>query len=106
MSSKINAYIRAREMQYFSPNHMLMVLCKQKFYLHEKCKKGYGPYKPDKHFIEFEGLDDFVEKFEYWVSHDKEREAFAKNAYEDIKENHSMTKYLSKILKKHYGGVR
>lgn len=40
-----------------------------------------------------------MEKFEYWVSHDRERKDFEKSAYEDIKENHSMTRYLSEILK-------
>lgn len=100
-SSKINVYLKARPKQYFAPNHMLMVLCKQKFYLHEKCDGEYGPYKKDLHFIEFEGLDDFIEKFEYWASHDKERDAFTKRAYKDIRENHSMTKYLSEILKCH-----
>lgn len=82
----------------YSPLRCLLVQCKERFLLSEKTSGDYGAYEPNKHFIEFNGEDDLIEKFNYWSNHPTERTDFASNAYTDLKENHQMTMYLEDAI--------
>ena len=70
----------------------LFAICKKKFVMSEKHSDN-GIYEPDKHFVEF---SDFSECKE-WLN--KDRKEFSVEAYNDLKENHSFTKYLGIALK-------
>ena len=52
--------------------------------LAEKANGGYGPFRPNIHVAEYDGLEDCLEKVDYWLHHNKERKEFAVNAYEDM----------------------
>ena len=45
----------------------------------------YGLFEPDVNFVVFNNRDDLLEKVKYYISHEKERKEFAKNAYKHLK---------------------
>jgi hypothetical protein len=98
LRSKMVINIKAHDLWFLGPLHCLLAICKKKFMLCEKVDGGYGPYIAGKHFIEFDNIEDGKEKIDYWLKHDKEREDFAINAYEDIKKNFIFTEYIKNCL--------
>ncbi|MFW6130061.1 MAG: glycosyltransferase family protein [Atribacterota bacterium] len=99
LRAKINIGIKAKNIYYFPTLRFLLVASKGKFYLSEKSDGGYGPYVPGKHFIEFEGKSDMLDKIKYYLKHENERNEFASFAYNDIKNNLNYTKFLNECLK-------
>lgn len=97
-NSKININIKAHELWSYAPIRALLVQCKGKFFICEKVPE-YFPYEAEKHFIDFYDKEDFIDKFNYYITYEKHRNDFALTAREDLKQNHSMTKYLYEALK-------
>lgn len=97
--SKINLFIRHSDKGFYCPLRSLSIQCKRKFLLSEKCQGGYGPYIPGKHFVEFNGGNDLLEKMRYYLNHEKERKEFATTALEDLKKNHSFEDYFNEAVK-------
>tara|TARA_R100001079_G_scaffold101138_1_gene65980 strand:- start:1310 stop:1804 length:495 start_codon:yes stop_codon:yes gene_type:complete len=53
---------------------------------------------PGEDYVEFEGLDDFVEKINFYTKNHKERERIAKNGYQKYCNNFSSSKFWTKVL--------
>lgn len=46
-------------------------------------------FEPDVDFVYYEDYDDLLQKADYYLSHDKERDQIAQNGYEKVKQNHT-----------------
>jgi hypothetical protein len=99
MRSKIVLNVKAYDQWCYGPLHCILSQCKKKFTLTEKGNGGYGPFVQDKHFIEYDGLEDLEDSIWYWVKNDKERNEFAVEAYENIKSDINFTEFVEKGLK-------
>lgn len=99
--SKVNLFVRHSQPGFYCPLRSLSIQCKGKFLLNEVCQGGYGPYVPGKHFIEFDGNEDLIDKMRYYTEHTEERKDFAAKALEDLKKNHRFEDYLMEVL----GGI-
>lgn len=92
VTSKINVNSRAFEDYWFTPLHAALVLHKGKLYMQDDTgKDDYNWYKP---YMVLFSEEDFEEKYQYWLSHDKERKEFEHFVHEDIKVNHRFEKYF------------
>lgn len=98
MRSKLMLNFRAHDDWMYAPLKGLLTQCKKKMFFAEKTSGGYDPYEKNKHFIMFDGIDEFVEKANYWLDNHKERKEFAVNAYEDIKDNFRWSEFLDTAL--------
>lgn len=96
--AKINLFIRHSHKGFYCPMRALSIQCKGKFLLNEKCQGGYGPYMAGKHFAEFDGHGDFLEKFKHYLKHEDERKTFVRNVLEDLKKNHRFDDYFEKAM--------
>jgi len=97
-AAKINLSLQTFSQGYeWTPYRMLYVVGKRKFLMADK-HIDYGPYIPNKHFIEFIG-NDIRDTYNEWINKPDERKQFAMAAYEDIKENHRYSMYLDEALK-------
>ena len=100
MRSKIILNVKARDMWGFTPIHNLPAIANKRLCLIEKpYDDDYGIFKKGKHFKEYNGIGQMIQQIEYWIQRDKEREEFAVNALEDVKENCQFTPILQKAMK-------
>jgi len=53
---------------------------------------------PGEDYIEFEGLEDFVEKIDFYQNNPEERNRIAKNGYKKYCDNYSSLKFWTKVL--------
>ena len=58
-------------------------------------------FTPYKHFVPYEYGDirGFLEKIEYYIEHDVEREYIRKEGFEFTKENHTLIQRCQKLIK-------
>ena len=81
--------------------HCLPVQANKKFMLAEKADGGYGPFKPEVHFLEYDGIEHCKHAIDYWLKHEEERKQFSLNAYEDMVKTCDFTPILRKALGAH-----
>lgn len=55
-------------------------------------------FVPDRHFVYFEDKKDMLEKIDFYLSHDREREEIARNGYEECLNNHTFRHRWRQIL--------
>jgi hypothetical protein len=92
VTSKININSKLQENYWFTPMHASLTIHKGKLLMQEDCEKDdYNFYKP--YMILF-NQENFKEKYDYWLNHDKERHEFEQFVYEDIRKNHPYNKYF------------
>ena len=99
MRSKVVLNIKAHPKWSYGPLHCLPVQCQKKFMLAEKANGGYGPFVPNKHLKEYNGLEDCLEKVDYWLNHEKERKEFSKSAYEKMVKDCDFTNIFVNAMK-------
>ena len=99
MRSKIIIDCKASDNWSISKIRCYLGQANKKFILAEKSSVAVHPYVPNKHYIEYDGVNDFIDKMNYWLKHDDERNEFALNAHNDLKENCQFTQYIEKGLK-------
>lgn len=92
VTSKININSRASEDYWFTPLHAALIVQKGKLYMQDDVgKDDYHFYKP---YLVLFTEEDFKEKYDYWLTHDKKRREFEQFIHEDIKQNHPFGKYF------------
>ena len=93
--SKITLNIKAHDKWSYGPLHCLPAQCNKKFMMAEKADGGYGPFVPNKHIIEYDGLNDLHDKVDMWMRTGRnDRDDFARTAYEDMVRTCDFTKIL------------
>ena len=101
MRSKIVLNIKAHKKWSYGPMHCLPVQANKKFMLAEKADGGYGPFKPEVHFSEYDGIEHCRHAINYWLKHEEERKQFSLNAYKDMVKTCDFTEILRKALGAH-----
>jgi hypothetical protein len=97
--AKVTINIKAHDKWSYGPMHCLPAQANKKFLMAEKADGGYGPFVPNKHFIEYDGIEDFKEKINFWLDCGREeRDKFALNAYNDMIKTCDFTEILKKSL--------
>lgn len=101
--SKITINIKANDLWSFGPLHCLPAMANKKFMLAEKANGGYGPFKPQVHFKEYDGLTGtwgLKEAVKYWLDAGRDtRDEFAEQAYADMVKTCDFTNILAGALK-------
>ena len=92
VTSKVNINSRCQALYHFTPLHAALILSKGKLYMQEDF--GWDDYNWYKPYLVLFTEENFREKLNYWINHDKERHEFERFIYEDIKKNHPFEKYL------------
>jgi len=98
MRSKIILNIKAHDKWSFGPIHCLPAIANNKFILTEKANGGYGPFVPNRHFIEYNGINDLLKKLKYWLPKDEERYIFSSKALDLVKKECNFTDIFKKSL--------
>jgi len=92
VTSKININPRPYENYWFTTLHASLVVFKGKLLMQDDVgKDDYNFYRP---YMILYTEDDFIDKYNYWLTHDKERHEFEQFIYEDLKNNHPFEKYF------------
>ena len=55
-------------------------------------------FEPGVDFVYYDSYDDLLEKVEYYLEHDEERQQIARNGYEKVKKYHTYRHRLDTIL--------
>ena len=55
-------------------------------------------FEPDVDFVYYEDYEDLLQKADYYLSHDEEREQIAKNGYEKVKQAHTFEQRIAFML--------
>jgi len=55
-------------------------------------------YEPGKHFVDFDNIDDFVDKINFYLNHPDERKRIASEGMRFVRERFSMTKRVEKFI--------
>jgi hypothetical protein len=98
--SKITINIKANDLWSFGPLHCLPAMANKKFMLAEKANGGYGPFKPQVHFKEYNGLKDLKKSVAYWLNAGRDaRDEFAEQAHADMVKTCDFTKIFAGALK-------
>lgn len=61
-------------------------------------------FVPDEDFVYYESYEDMLEKADYYLSHDRERQEIARNGYEKVKAEHTFKSRVDQILNIIEGG--
>jgi hypothetical protein len=104
--SKITMNIKAHDMWSYGPMHCLPAQANKQFLMAEKANGGHGPFVPNKHFIEYNGLEDCKKKVKEWLDKGKDkRTEFAVSAYDDMVKTCDFTEILKSALESKKGGI-
>lgn len=96
MATKINVNCKANRKYFYAPLRGLLVMCKGKILLQEKCNGGYGIYK--KYPIIFnEKIFEKVSK--KWLEDEEGRKEYGMKVREDLMANHRFEDYFEKAMK-------
>lgn len=96
--SKINLNISLKSIQSGIPLRCMDILGNGGFLLTNFQADFLDFFTPDEDFVYYSDTDDLLNKIDYYLSHEKERNAIAENGHEKVKRNHSFEKCFSKIL--------
>ncbi len=100
--SKIVLNIKANDKWSFGPLHCLPAMANKKFMLAEKANGGYGPFKPQFHFKEYNGLHGkkgLLDAVKYWINAGREaRDEFAEHAHKWMKVECDFTKIVKNAM--------
>jgi len=99
MRSKIVLNIKAHDLWSFGPIHVLPAIANKRFVLAEKANGGYGPFVPERHFKEYDNIESLISYIRYWLNNESEREQFANDALELVKQECYFTPILKEALK-------
>lgn len=61
-------------------------------------------FKPGEDYVYYEGMEDLVDKIDYYLAHDEEREQIAASGCKKAREEHSYGKHLTEMLDIAAGG--
>lgn len=97
-SSDINLNITLRSIQRGIPLRAMDILGCGGFLLTNYQEDMLRYFKPDKDFVYYESRQDLMDKIGYYLEHEDEREAIAKNGFEKVRAEHDLQQRLEEIL--------
>lgn len=96
--SKINLNFTLRSIQHAIPLRVYDILEAGGFLLSNYQVDLARHFIPDEDFVYFEDRKDLVRKVDYYLKHDNERKAIAKNAHKKISEEHTFDVRVGQII--------
>ena len=75
------------------------ILASKSLLLERKNKPIENFLKPNVHYVEFENIEDLVEKIQYYLNNDKERDYIVNKGYEIYKKKYNSTIFWNEIMK-------
>ncbi|MCR4797564.1 MAG: glycosyltransferase, partial [Lachnospiraceae bacterium] len=96
--SKINLNISLRSIKTGIPLRCMDIMASRGFLLTNYQSDFFIDFIPDEDFVYYESMEDALEKAEYYLSHEKEREAIAENGYRKVKEFFALKDVLNRML--------
>lgn len=96
--SKINLNISLRSIKNGIPLRCMDIMGAGGFLLSNFQADFLEHFIPDEDFVYFESKEDLSQKCKYYLKHEKERLAIAKNGYEKVKEYHNYERRLNEIF--------
>lgn len=96
--SKINLNFTLRSIQHAIPLRVYDILEAGGFLLSNYQVDLTRHFIPDEDFVYFEDRKDLVRKVDYYLKHDNERKAIAKNAHKKISEEHTFDVRVGQII--------
>ncbi len=98
-ASKINLNISLKIIQSGIPLRVFDVLASGGFLLTNFQAEMPEYFSLGEDFVVYESIGDMVEKANYYLQHDEERERIALHGYETIKKNYTFEQQLAKLIK-------
>lgn len=97
-SSKINLNITLRTIQSGIPLRAFEIMGSGGFLLTNLQMDFLDFFEPNVDFVYYDSYEDLMEKVEYYLSHDRERQEIASNGYEKVKKYHTYKEKFDIIL--------
>lgn len=98
MASRINLNITLRSIVSGIPLRAMDIMGAGGFLL-TNYQEDFGEYfVPGEDYAFYEGMEDMVDKIDYYLAHDREREQIAANGCKKVREEHSYEKHLARML--------
>lgn len=97
-NSKINLNITLKSIQSGIPLRAMDIMGAGGFLLTNFQADFLDYFTPDQDFVYFSDQEDLLNKIEYYLSHDKERNEIAQNGHQKVIENHSFEKCFEEML--------
>ncbi len=97
-NSKINLNITLRSIQSGIPLRCMDIMGAGGFLLTNFQADFLDYFIPDEDFVYYENEQDLVRKVDYYLEHEDERIAIARNGHQKVKENHSFEKCFDEIF--------
>lgn len=98
-NSKINLNITLRSIQSGIPLRCMDIMGAGGFLLTNFQADFLDYFVPSEDFVYFEDENDLVQKVQYYLEHEDERIAIARNGHQKVKENHSFEKCFGEIFR-------
>ncbi len=97
-NSKINLNKTLKSIQYGIPLRAMDIMGAGGFLLTNFQADFLDYFIPGEDFVYYNDSDDLLNKIEYYLSHEKERQEIAQNGHQKVKENHSFQKCFENML--------
>ena len=97
-ASKINLNITLKTIRSGIPLRAFEIMGSGGFLLTNYQTDFFDFFEPGVDFAYYDSYEDLMEKVEYYLSHDKEREEIARNGYEKVKKYHNYHVRIGAIL--------
>ena len=88
-NSKINLNITLRSIKSGIPLRALDIMGSGGFLLTNYQEDFLDFFEPDVDFVYYSSMDDLMDKVDYYLSHDRERQEIAGNGYEKVRRGHT-----------------
>ena len=97
-SSKINLNISLKGIEGGTPQRIMDIMGAGGFVLTNYCPETADLFQEDKEIVMFRTPEELLEKADYYLKHDKEREEIAQNGHVKVMQRYTYTEKIKKLL--------
>ena len=97
-TSKINLNISLKGIEGGTPQRIMDILGAGGFALTNYCAETADLFEEDKEIVMFRTPEELLDKVDYYLQHDREREAIARNGHKKVMQYYTYTKKIKKLL--------
>ena len=97
-SSKVNLNISLKGIEGGTPQRIMDVMGAGGFVLTNYCPETADLFQEDKEIVMFRTPEELLEKADYYLKHDKEREEIAQNGHVKVMQRYTYTEKIKKLL--------
>ncbi len=97
-TSKINLNISLKGIEGGTPQRIMDILGAGGFALTNYCAETADLFEEDKEIVMFRTPEELLDKVDYYLQHDRERETIARNGHAKVMQYYTYTKKIKKLL--------